>query len=215
MCGRYSLETPGKFQSLIEPFKLKEINLPSVNPNIRPTDTVPILFLGKGGRYQLKPATWWLLLDNEGKPNNRFATFNARLEKFPQSPVHQTRPHSFKCVFPMNGWYEWNDGQCHYITRTDEKLLLVAGVAKFWGDNTLSCAIATTTAYEGLTGVHDRCPLLLDQALAKTWLDHQRSTLDVHLPAFNASPLDLSVFKQERPDTHVRHHLFNVAAPPF
>ena len=152
------------------------------NPNVAPTETVPVLIAGNGdvlarfGIHRNGP---------NGKP--RPPLLNARTDGMRKG---QFRTHLKKqrCVIPADGFYEWrNEGgkQPYYFARKDGKPLMLAGIwqeAEYKGDKRAAFAILTEEPNELVASYHDRMPLALADDKVALWLDlSQESPLDQNL----------------------------------
>lgn len=152
------------------------------NPNVAPTETVPVLIAGNGvvlarfGIHRNGP---------DGKP--RPPLLNARTDGMRRG---QFRTHLKKqrCVIPANGFYEWRDEggkQPYYFARKDDKPLMLAGIwqeAEYKGDKRPAFAILTEEPNELVASYHDRMPLALADDKVALWLDlSQESPLGANL----------------------------------
>lgn len=93
----------------------------------------------------------------------------------------------------MEGWYEWQEShtskegatrptkrkQPYFIHPTHGSLVAVAGLCDRWqtasGEELLSCAVLSRASTEGLSFVHDRMPVVLDEEGSMAWLSAQTS----------------------------------------
>jgi putative SOS response-associated peptidase YedK len=165
------------------------------NPNVAPTETVPVLIAGNGvvlarfGIHRNGP---------NGKP--RPPLLNARTDGMRKG---QFRTHLKKqrCVIPADGFYEWrNEGgkQPYYFARTDGKPLMLAGIwqeAEYKGDKRAAFSILTEEPNELVASYHDRMPLALANDKVAVWLDlSEESPLDqnllLDLTEFTVRPMD-------------------------
>ena len=166
-----------------------------VNPNVAPTETVPVLIAGNGvvlarfGIHRNGP---------NGKP--RPPLLNARTDGMRKG---QFRTHLKKqrCVIPADGFYEWRDEggkQPYYFARKDGKPLMLAGIwqeAEYKGDKRPAFAILTEEPNELVASYHDRMPLALADDKVVLWFDLSRdSPLDenllLDLNEFTVRPMD-------------------------
>lgn len=80
-----------------------------------------------------------------------------------------------RCIVHADGWFEWlateTGKQPHYLTRTDREPIAFAGIYAERKDGSLGCAILTEPVRGTAAGVHDRMPLILDDASLEPWLD--------------------------------------------
>ena len=153
-----------------------------VNPNVAPTETVPVLVAGDGAviaRFGINK------FGAGGKP--RPPLLNARTDGIRKG---QFRSHLKKqrCVIPADGFYEWRDEggkQPYYFSRKDGKPLMLAGIwdeAEYKGDKRIAFAILTEEPNELIASYHDRMPLALADDKVALWLDLSReSPLDGNL----------------------------------
>ena len=166
-----------------------------VNPNVAPTETVPVLIAGNGavlarfGIHRNGP---------NGKP--RPPLLNARTDGMRKG---QFRTHLKKqrCVIPADGFYEWRDEggkQPYYFARKDGKPLMLAGIwqeAEYKGDKRPAFAILTEEPNELVASYHDRMPLALADDKVVLWLDLSRDlpldeNLLLDLNEFTVRPMD-------------------------
>ena len=159
------------------------------NPNVAPTETVPVLIAGNGvvlarfGIHRNGP---------NGKP--RPPLLNARTDGMRKG---QFRTHLKKqrCVIPADGFYEWRDEgdkQPYYFACKDGKPLMLAGIwqeAEYKGDKRAAFAILTEEPNELVASYHDRMPLALADDKVALWLD-----LSQELPPDQNLLLDLTEF---------------------
>jgi len=165
------------------------------NPNVAPTETVPVLIAGNGvvlarfGIHRNGP---------NGKP--RPPLLNGRTDGMRKG---QFRTHLKKqrCVIPADGFYEWRDEggkQPYYFARKDGKPLMLAGIwqeAEYKGDKRPAFAILTEEPNELVASYHDRMPLALADDKVVLWFDLSRdSPLDenllLDLNEFTVRPMD-------------------------
>ena len=165
------------------------------NPNVAPTETVPVLIAGNGavlarfGIHRNGP---------NGKP--RPPLLNGRTDGMHKG---QFRTHLKKqrCVIPADGFYEWRDEgvkQPYYFARKDGKPLMLAGIwqeAEYKGDKRAAFAMLTEEPNELVASYHDRMPLALADDKVALWLDlSQESPLDqnllLDLTEFTVRPMD-------------------------
>ena len=120
---------------------------------VRPTDTATVL--APGGAlalgFGLRLASGRLVL-------------NARAETVLEKPLFRRLVLAGRVVVPAQCFYEWDRNKVrHAFSRLDGRDLMLAGI----GDGH-SFAILTTAANAGMAPVHDRMPLVLEDAGA--WL---------------------------------------------
>jgi putative SOS response-associated peptidase YedK len=111
---------------------------------------------------------------------------NARAETVAEKPAFRRAFAQRRCLLPADGYYEWQkrDGepkQPMYITRQDAASLAFAGLYELWRDGAVppgdpaawlwTATIITTTAPDELGHIHDRMPMIIDQARWGDWLE--------------------------------------------
>ncbi len=210
MCGRYTITTdPATLAAQLD--ARDEASGPSATGaegfapdyNVAPTTTVltvvdrrerneparPLARRVRAMRWGLVPA-WTTEL---GKAP---LLFNARAESAAEKPAFRKALRSKRCLFPMDGWYEWKPGPPrpgsstptkipYYMTPRDGSTLFMAGLWGAWRppaaraahDDTAwvsSAAILTTEAVGAHRAIHDRMPLIMPFEHWTHWLDPDR-----------------------------------------
>jgi putative SOS response-associated peptidase YedK len=117
---------------------------------------------------------WWK------KPLKQLpATFNARAESVADKPMFRDAFKRRRCIIPASGYYEWiqeTGWQAAVLSGADGGVLNIAGLWDRWknpdtSETTMSSTIIVTGA-NGLTRtIHDRMPVLLDEADIESWLN--------------------------------------------
>jgi putative SOS response-associated peptidase YedK len=119
------------------------------------------------------------------------ATFNARAETVAEKPMFRSAFKRTRCLIPVSGYYEWQDTaggkQPYYFTRRDGQVITIAGLWDEWkdietGEPTKSCTMIITAANDFVGEVHDRMPVILEQAGFDGWLDRS-SGIELLTPA--------------------------------
>lgn len=129
-----------------------------------------------GPRPTAVTATWWFLIGNDGKPNHRYATFNARhLDgKLWREPIKTSR-----CIVPGTAFGESiGEGKAKqsFLLESSSAFLL-GGVFRHYETDVgpvIGFAIITCNPHPGLSRYHDKaCPLFLPAhcGLVEQWLD--------------------------------------------
>ena len=155
MCGRYTLTNKKnikrKFNIDIEP-----------NFNICPTSKVLVY---------TNHAQWmeWNYSPNWAKkPMN---LINARYETINEKPSFKNLD---RCVFIMDGWYEWKryfnwNKREHvkdpYYHHMNSEIIYVAGL-----HNDNNCVCVTKKSVLPMSDIHDRQPLLIEEAQIDKWV---------------------------------------------
>ena len=145
------------------------------SPNAAPGRQLGVV-TGRRGRVEPSAKVW-------GLGANKWQMFNARSETAHRLPSFRKLYREGRGVAVIDGFYEWTEGalkkkQPHYASRPDGKPLLVAALC----DDT-SCTLLTRDVVADLAWLHDRMPVIFqDAAAARRWLD------DDGLFAFDAPP---------------------------
>lgn len=191
------------------------------NPNVAPTETVPVLRVGDDGAAEIVPMRWWLTPFWAKELTTRYSMFNAKSETAAKSPAFKEPFVKRRCVVPVSGFYEWSRNQSphqepagtgkgaaktpYFMVPRDHDGLLLAGLWDRWrnresGDELLSFTVLTTQADAALEFVHHRQPVMLSLDEARQWLDTDIATselehlLHARLPmALEAVPVSTAI----------------------
>ena len=173
---------------------------PGVNYNVAPTTTVMTVVKrhdhehpDDDPRLRIRAMRWGLVPSWSKEPGKGPLLFNARAETAAQKSSFRSSVKSYRCLVPMDGWYEWKKGPPDvkgkptkipfFMSPRDGTRLFMAGLWSVWHakDDSgkeggavpplLSCSILTTDAVGKLTEVHDRMPLIMPFDHWDRWLD--------------------------------------------
>jgi len=146
------------------------------NFNVAPTTAVPVL-LQRNGALELEIMQWGLVPSWSKDPRVGAKMINARAETLTEKVSFKNLVHSNRCIIPISGFYEWHrEGERpkvpFYVTRSDHKLLLAAGL---WTtsaavDNVYTCAMVTRGSGDDLASIHHRSPAHFSAELACEWM---------------------------------------------
>jgi putative SOS response-associated peptidase YedK len=188
MCGRYTLTIPT--DELREQFAIDVVadalaDAPA-RYNIAPTQDVPCVRLDDAGRRELVPLRWGLIpfWAKDKAFGNR--AINARSETIGEKPAFKHALEKRRCLVLADGFYEWRalsakKKQPFRILRPDRKAFAFAGLferATIDGVEYRTCTILTTEANETIRVLHDRMPVILDDAGIARWLDPATAIAD-------------------------------------
>jgi putative SOS response-associated peptidase YedK len=107
------------------------------------------------------------------------ASFNARAETVADKPMFRDGFARHRCIIPASGYYEWlkrPDGrQPYFISAANGGVLSFAGLWDRWknpeaGETVISSTIIVTDANELTRPIHDRMPVVLNEADIGRWL---------------------------------------------
>ena len=118
MCSRFTLIS--KPVLVARKFGLREIDDFPPRYNIAPTQPVGIIRTGYSGEREFALVRWGLIPDWVKDPGEFTTLINARAETLQQKPSFRNALKYRRCLFPIDGFYEWsgNKGnrQPHYIS---------------------------------------------------------------------------------------------------
>lgn len=178
MCGRYDLsESP---RTLTECFALSSVPEAFANPDVRPTNTAPIVRLVDGGRLAL-PARWGLVPRWARDESIAQHTFNARAETLGEKASFRSAFKLRRCLVPASAFFEWQriPGQrkrqkFRFVARNGAPLAL-AGLWEQWrretGQILHTYTVITTSANAVVAPIHHRMPAILGKDDWEAWLD--------------------------------------------
>jgi putative SOS response-associated peptidase YedK len=184
MCGRFTQERPAS--ELAEIFAAEPlVEDPGPRFNVAPTDEA-LVVVQRDDRRAITAYRWGLIphwADN-AKAGSRM--FNARAETLTSSPAFGDSLRRKRCLVPVEAFYEWRrEGtirQPYTIGRADGRPLVLAGLWDGWRDPEAEAVrrtftIVTTSPNETMAAIHNRMPVMLDEADWATWLDPRPTDL--------------------------------------
>ena len=156
------------------------LETPAPTWNVAPTASVTaVAWDRERKRRVLAPMAWGLLAAWEKHPDAaRVRPINARCETVATSRMFATAFRQRRCLVAVDAWYEWaraGDQKIpHAVGRCDRSPVVLGGIWECWrspiGDRTLTLAIVTTPAMAELATIHERMPLVVDEADWPAWL---------------------------------------------
>ena len=182
MCGRYATGNIAYDQYAQQLGLIGEPPASNLQPrfNIAPTSDAPVA-IEDGERRSLTIARWgiwkpWM----EGK---RLSTFNARDDRVRESKLFAPLIDTRRALVPALGFYEWTgpkgSRQPHFIRdRNLDRMLVFAGLwdrARRGEETVTSFTIITTAANDQMAAIHDRMPVILDEAEREAWMGGERA----------------------------------------
>jgi putative SOS response-associated peptidase YedK len=179
MCGRFTMTRRDRAE-LAASLGVPESELGDYAPryNIAPTQPYFVLTIKYESRRAI-PATWGLV-NTWAKDASRAAMcINAKAETVDRLPSFREALERRRCVVPADGFYEWRGPKARreplWIHRADGGLLLFAGLYEAWqhapGEWQTTFTIITTSANRRLEPIHNRMPVILDEAAADDWMN--------------------------------------------
>jgi putative SOS response-associated peptidase YedK len=112
-----------------------------------------------------------------------YSTFNARADSLATKPAFNGAwRRGQRCLVVTDGYYEWrkSDRQAFAIGAADGGLVIMAGIWETWrqpgAETVRSCAIVTTEPNALIAAIHDRMPVILDEADWGKWLGEEKAS---------------------------------------
>lgn len=182
MCGRFTQQRPAS--ELAEIFSAEPlVDDPGPRYNVAPTDDA-LVVVQREERRAVTAYRWGLIPHwaENAKVGSRM--FNARAETLTSSPAFRDALRRKRCLVPVDAFYEWRrEGavrQPYTIARADGRPLVLAGLWSGWRDPATETVrrtftIVTTRPNDTIAELHDRMPVILDDAAWPIWLDPSRS----------------------------------------
>ncbi len=178
MCGRFTQQRPAS--ELAEIFAAEPlVDDPGPRFNVAPTDEA-LVVVQRDERRAITAYHWGLIPHWAESAKVASRMINARAETLTSSPAFRDALLRKRCLVPVESFYEWRrEGtvrQPYTIGRADGRPLVLAGLWSGWRDPTRdqvrrTFTIVTTTPNETMATIHNRMPVLLDEAGWETWLD--------------------------------------------
>lgn len=201
MCGRYAVTTdPAKLAAEIDARnEVPESFSATPNYNVAPSTTVLTVVdrhehndAAEPIDRRVRAMRWGLIPPWTTELGKGPLLFNARAETVQDKPAFRAAAKSKRCLFPMDGWYEWQSGPPgangkptklpFYMSPRDGSRLYMGGLWGAWrspearadGDDGAwisSATILTTDAVGAHREIHDRMPLIMPVEYWAAWLD--------------------------------------------
>ena len=198
MCGR--VRTPEDFSEVTNGWQRFVNIFGDYKPryNAPPTARLPIITLRDGTRT-IEPGHWWFVPPWSKEIKTPFASFNAKCETFKESKLFAPAWKSGRtCVMITSGFYEWRkaDKQPFAVALGNRQPMLMAGLYSDWtnradGTTTRTFTILTTAASPGFLPVHDRQPVVLDDADVGRWIGEEEGDRESLIRALPIERLSL------------------------
>lgn len=165
-------------QFAVDPSLLTEL---PVRYNVAPTQSVAVV-RSSDGKRQLTKMRWGLVPSWARDTKMAYSTMNARADTLATKPAFRAAFKKRRCLVIADGYYEWilqgKSKQPILYEIDGGRLFAFAGLWEQWfspanpeGAPLESCTIITTSGNELARQVHDRMPVILDEADYPAWLD--------------------------------------------
>lgn len=195
MCGAYVAINNPFVGQLTQMLEVPEIDSRGIRV---PASNIQIIYENSQGR-QLIDAKWWLMLEANGKPNYKYATFNSRSDKLFSSRLTKGLFKTSRCIIPASGFIEGQNKKYHLIESPNTALAL-GGICKHYSINQEIITTASIITCPGgnpkLENIHRKSmPLILDnrdENLINGWLDNTMTQAQAFTDLLrNTIPVDL------------------------
>ncbi|MGE5639187.1 MAG: SOS response-associated peptidase [Clostridia bacterium] len=169
MCGRYVSPDSASIERQWQLRRSPGTPFPA-RYNVSPGTEVPVLLL-REKMLELRIARWGLIPHWWTQPAPPRLAHNARSEEAISKPLWRDAMRGARALMPAVGWYEWRekDRQPFYFARSDGRLSCIAALFSLY-QGKLTCALLTRGAPAPIAQVHDRMPIVLDEAAQERWL---------------------------------------------
>jgi putative SOS response-associated peptidase YedK len=218
MCGRYaSFIAADRLHRLF-----RTVNpTPNIQPtwNMAPTRDAPVVRLHPETRQRHLDLLRWGLVPHWARdPKATRQPINARSETLAASPMFRDALARRRCLVPADAFYEWQatEGQKlpWAIARADGAPLVFAGLWEGWrgADGTVmrTFTIVTTQANDALRPLHERMPVVLEEAAWPLWLGE---TEDHATDLLHPSAAEFRVWRVGTAVNNVRNDQAELLAP--
>jgi putative SOS response-associated peptidase YedK len=183
MCGRFIIS---KFPDEIARWFGSAGPLPNSRPryNAAPTQDIAVVRLDPETTERTLDTLRWGLVPFWAKDVKvGTSMINAKAETVAEKPAYREAFKNRRCLIPADGFYEWKkldarSKQPYAIVMKDRSLFGFAGLWERWtdklsGEVVRSFTIITTTPNEVCAPIHDRMPVIVDQASYGKWLGEE------------------------------------------
>ncbi len=101
---------------------------------------------------------------------------NARSETADKKPMFKNSLANRRCLIPARSFYEWdkNKNKVTYSLQ-DDSVIFIAGIYNIF-DNEDRFTILTTAANDSVSDVHERMPVIINEASLNDWIYNSDST---------------------------------------
>ena len=181
MCGRFVSERP-----VVETARIfaasNAASLPNLAPNwnVAPTQSAAVVRRHpETGDIYLDALRWGLVPRWAKDAKGGAKLINARSETVAEKPSFRDAYRKRRCLVPVDAFYEWKrEGEekaPFAISRRDGGPLAFAGLWEGWkgegGEVLRTFCVVTTEANAPMAAIHDRMPVILEEADWPRWLE--------------------------------------------
>lgn len=186
MCGRYLFDPMtgelDEYWKIIRNVAEKQYDADEIaTGDVYPSNNV--VTLGANKENQVVPGiTKW---EFEGFKKGQLM-INARSESVEEKKTFAKHFREQRCIFPMNGFYEWDADKKKFLFTDDGKTMYVAGFYRIH-EGVAESIIMTTNPNSAVSPIHNRMPLIVDKNDIDSWildLDFAREYLNRDMDKF-------------------------------
>ena len=181
MCGRFCNESEipiDELKSIIDEVnrKIQKVNEAGQEQismkvgEVFPTNIVPVLAPNKQHVATAYPMQWgFSKFDGKGQ------IINARSESALEKPMFRKPTLERRCLIPATNYYEWQTVGSrkvkHALRDPVNQMIYMAGIYRYEADKQLpTFVILTRDAAPGISYIHDRMPVILNQDARSAWI---------------------------------------------
>jgi putative SOS response-associated peptidase YedK len=190
MCGRVRLANDYSEIKIRMKFA-PDAPAPNYEADYNKPPTMPMLVAIRSVEGQRIPKMMkWGLIPHWAKDSKlQYSTFNARSEEFATSPAFKDAwKWGQRCLVVTNGFYEWKKldpkgktKQAYAVDMASGNEMVMAGLWSRWrdpanGEEVLSCTVLTCEPNRAMAEIHNRMPVILDEADWPKWLGEEPAT---------------------------------------
>ena len=191
MCNLYSMTRSREV--MLRLFRVGDNRAAAIEPKtaIFPGYVAPIVRKAEDGERELVNLNWGFVLLQKGLAPKRVT--NVRDDKVLTSKFWRPSFEQRRCLVPADGFYEWRrDGNRKFpmlIRLKKKESFAFAGLWDSWRNPQMSedvlhtFTIITTKPNSMLKHIHNRMPVIYDQAMGKQWLEGGGTTISMTLDA--------------------------------
>lgn len=164
MCGRYYIEIDDREMKDI--ISQVEKNVAMKTGEVFPTDHAPVI-----------PPTGVTRVMRWGFPrfDGKGQVINARSETAGDKPMFRACMRQSRCLIPASFYFEWEHAGTqktkYALALPERRVLMMAGLYRTEADGQESFVILTRPAWNGISFIHDRMPVILPVSAQDEWLN--------------------------------------------
>jgi putative SOS response-associated peptidase YedK len=187
--------------------------------NKPPTEPMLVAIRSEDGKRIPRMMRWGLLPHWAKDEKLSYSTFNARAEEFAAKPAFKDAwKWGQRCLVVTDGFYEWKkldpkgkEKEPYAIAMQDDTPMVMAGLWAEWrsasAEQVLSCTVMTCDANRVIGELHNRMPVILDEADWPKWLGEEAASEDKLLALLKACPDEvLKIWRVSRTVGNVKNN---------